>query len=119
VLNYIQWETAKVYSFATFVVVWSYFRHYLNLVILWSVVYEQPSVPAWTKFWRPQEGIFMPDWMQLQIFLPLFLLQLLNLFWYYLILRILYRAVVVKTVDDDRSDDEGDDDEEPTKDKED
>ena len=66
--------------------------------------------------------------MQQQIFLALFLLKLLNLFWYYFIIRILVRldifvsylfiahkysrAVRRTDVDDDRSDDEdeGDDD---------
>jgi acyl-CoA-dependent ceramide synthase len=50
--------------------------------------------------------------MQQQIFLALFLLHCINMFWYYLILRILVRAVRRTDVDDDRSDDEdkGDDD---------
>jgi hypothetical protein len=33
----------------------------------------------------------MAGWMQQQIFLALFLLQCINLFWYYLIIRILVR----------------------------
>ena len=33
----------------------------------------------------------MPSWMQHQIFSPLFLLQLLNLSWYYLMIKILIR----------------------------
>ena len=70
----------------------------------------------------------MVRWLQQQIFLALFLLKLINLFWYYLILRILvrldilfhtffiahkhFRAVRRTDVDDDRSDDddEGDND---------
>ncbi|KAF8812532.1 longevity assurance proteins LAG1/LAC1 [Phlegmacium glaucopus] len=110
--NYIQWDTAKVCSFAVFFGVWTYFRHLLNIKILWSVVYEQPLVPEWTKRWSWSEGVYMPGWMQFQIFLPLFLLQILNLFWYYLIMRILIRAVHKTGIDDDRSDDEdeGEDD---------
>ena len=72
-------------------------------------------------------------WMKYQIFTPLLLLQLLNLFWYFLILRILFRYVLRRHVDirtelrrdyrtlltgnpdDDRSDDEGDDDEDTQK----
>ena len=33
----------------------------------------------------------MVDWMQHQIFWPLFFLQLLNLFWYYLMIKILIK----------------------------
>jgi very-long-chain ceramide synthase len=36
----------------------------------------------------------MAGWMQWQIFIPIFLLQCLNLFWYFLIWRILWRYVL-------------------------
>lgn len=62
-LNYIQWNTAKSYAFAIFFTIWTYvllvwtvqsdltntahryFRHYLNLWILWSVWFESSNVP--------------------------------------------------------------------------
>ena len=44
--------------------------------------------------------------MKWQIFVPILLLQFINLFWYFLILRILYRAVFVANLADERSDDE-------------
>jgi len=87
-----------------------YFRHFLNIKILWSVVYEYAHAPEWTRRWSGSEGVFLDDWVQYQIFLPLFLLQVINLFWYYLMIRILVRAVRKTDIDDDRSDDEGDDD---------
>jgi len=46
--------------------------------------------------------------MRYQIFVPIFLIQLLNAFWYYLILRILVRTVRGKVIEDDRSEDEED-----------
>ena len=68
----------------------------------------------------------MARWLRQQIFLALFLLQCINLFWYYLIIRILvrldiflsylfiahkyFRAVRRTDVDDDRSDDEDEED---------
>ncbi|TDL29583.1 longevity assurance proteins LAG1/LAC1 [Rickenella mellea] len=107
--NYLQWEVTKTVSFVIFVFVWTYFRHWLNLVMLWSVIYENHLVPEASKIWKPFDGYWMPGWMKYQIFIPLFLLQLLNLFWYFLIWRILIRAVVGTPVDDERSDDEGDD----------
>ncbi len=36
----------------------------------------------------------MAGWMQWQIFIPILLLQILNLFWYLLIWRVLYRYVL-------------------------
>ncbi|KAJ7180187.1 longevity assurance proteins LAG1/LAC1 [Mycena crocata] len=111
-LNYIQWERAKVVSFAVFVCVWSYFRHYLNLVILWSVWTEFDLVPERARQWAAAEGSYLAPWMQYQVFIPIALLQALNLFWYYLILRIVVRAVMTVEIEDDRSDDEGDDEEE-------
>lgn len=48
--------------------------------------------------------------MKWQIFLPILALQLLNLFWYFLIWRILVRAVVYNHLADERSDDEDEED---------
>ncbi|KAH9474447.1 Sphingosine N-acyltransferase lac1 [Psilocybe cubensis] len=117
-LNYIQWNTAKVYSFGIFYVIWSYFRHYLNLRILWSVWFEIPTlVPSWSQNWNPSEGIYMPRWMHFQVFLPLLILQFLNLFWYYLINKVLIRALSSSDVDDSRSDHGEDTEDEGSNDK--
>jgi len=50
--------------------------------------------------------------MRYQIFIPLLLLQIVNLFWYWSILRILYKAIFKAGLADERSDeeDEGDED---------
>ncbi|KAF8970934.1 TLC domain-containing protein [Flammula alnicola] len=107
-LNYIQWDTAKLYSLGLYVAVWTYFLHYLNVWILWSVWYEQPNVPEWSKHWSWSEGVYMPEWMQYQIFIPLFLLQCLHLFWYYLMFKLVFRVIMTHNVDDHQSDDKGD-----------
>jgi len=114
-LNYIQWERAKVVSFAVFVCIWTYFRHYLNLVILWSVWTEFDLTPEHAQQWVPEEGSYLAGWMKYQVFIPIALLQALNLFWYYLICRIVVRAIITSKTEDDRSDDEGDDEEEDEK----
>ncbi|KAJ9098114.1 hypothetical protein QFC21_004443 [Naganishia friedmannii] len=107
-VNYVS-ESASVPVFAFFVCVWTYMRHYLNLKILWSVWYEFELIPesARTSF-RPwwSETTLMNGWIKNHIFIPLCLLQLINLFWYFLILRILYRAVFGNPLADERSDDE-------------
>ena len=82
--------------------------------------------------WAPETGAWLAGWMKYQVFTPLFLLQLLNIFWYFLILRILFRYVwqyhgvrtelrrdystlLTGNPDDDRSDDEGDGEEDTQK----
>jgi hypothetical protein len=41
-------------------------------------------VPAAARFFRPSEGVWLAGWMKYQVFIPIALLQLVNLFWYYL-----------------------------------
>jgi acyl-CoA-dependent ceramide synthase len=95
--------------------VWTYFRHYLNLWILWSVYHDFDLIPvAERTLFDPLNGKWMDWWMKWQIFTPIALLQCLNLFWYFLIWRILFRVVFLNIQKDERSDDE-DDSEEPAK----
>ena len=60
-------------------------------LLLFLVLINDDSFSEWTKRWNWSEGVYLPGWMQQQIFLALFLLKLINLFWYYLIIRILVR----------------------------
>ena len=82
--------------------------------------------------WVPSEGYWYPKWVRDQVILGIGALQILNLFWYFLILRILVRCVRLEIIiiatfigissalatsnpTDERSDDEDDGDEdEPT-----
>jgi len=105
-LNYMQREIAKAITFCGLLVAWTYFRIYLNLNILWSVWFEFDLIPADSMQWAPETGAWLAPWMRYQIFTPLLLLQSLNLFWYFLILRIAYRAVFTGSPEDERSDDE-------------
>ncbi|KAF8591529.1 longevity assurance proteins LAG1/LAC1 [Ramaria rubella] len=107
ICNYLQLERTKNIAFAFFTCVWTYFRHWLNLVILWSVWVEFDLIPEHAKVWNPAEGVWFPYWMKYNVFVPLLALQFVNLFWYFLIWRILLRAVFVSKLDDERSDDEG------------
>ncbi|KAJ6626537.1 TLC domain-containing protein, partial [Mycena sp. CBHHK59/15] len=113
-LNYLQLERAKVVSLGVFVVVWTYFRHYISIRILYSLRYEFHLVPEHARQWNPRAGAWMALWMRDQMFYTLCVLQALNLFWYYLIIRVVVRCVSIMTAqtDDNRSDDEEDGDEE-------
>ena len=55
------------------------------------MVFRVLSCSESAKVFRPLDGVWLAPWIKLQIFIPIFLLQCLNLFWYYLILRILFR----------------------------
>ncbi|KLO10177.1 longevity assurance proteins LAG1/LAC1 [Schizopora paradoxa] len=104
--NYLNLEKTKVFTFINFFFIWSYFRHWLNLRILYSVWTEFELLPASARVFSPADGVWMAGWVKYQIFTPILLLQFLNLFWYFLICRILYRAVFGGEVTDVRSDDE-------------
>lgn len=54
----------------------------------WPLPYRETS-----KQWSPEDGVWMVWWMKYQIWTPILLLQFLNLFWYFLILRIGWRYV--------------------------
>lgn len=114
-LNYMGWHKLKVFSLAVFLVAWTYFRHWLNLVILWSIWSEFDLIDVSNRVWAPKTGAWLAWWMKYQIVFPISLLQLLNLFWYYLIWRIVIRSLRDVEVTDVRSDDEDDDDDDAAK----
>lgn len=45
IMNYIQWTRAKIFTFIILFFTWSYFRHWLNFVILYSVLAEFDLMP--------------------------------------------------------------------------
>ncbi|WWC71695.1 uncharacterized protein I206_105653 [Kwoniella pini CBS 10737] len=105
-VNYVS-EWASPPFFAFFVGVWTYFRHYLNIWILWSVYAQWNLIPEKERSrFAPLEDQWLVWWMKWQVFVPIFLLQLINLFWYFLIWRILIKAVFYNDLRDERSDDE-------------
>jgi len=106
IFYYIKLKTTTTISFSIFVCIWTYLRHYLNIKILWSVWTQFDLVPQHAKRFTPKDGVWMVWWMKYQIFIPILLLQLVNLFWYVLIWRILLRGLFSKKLADERSDDE-------------
>ncbi|CDO95965.1 unnamed protein product [Kluyveromyces dobzhanskii CBS 2104] len=96
--------------FLIFIVSWIYLRHYINLRILWSLLTEFKTVGDYTLNFATQQ---YKCWIaQPIIFFLLFALQLLNLFWLFFIVRVLYRLVVHGIQKDERSDSESETDEE-------
>ncbi|KAJ7758691.1 TLC domain-containing protein [Mycena metata] len=104
-LNYIQWNTVNNFVLTAFVLSWGYFRHHLNLAIPWSVWFQfEDYIPSPHSF---------PPHVWHTAFAALVLLQALNLFWEYLIVRIVVRVVTTSKAADVRSDDEDEGEDEP------
>lgn len=107
-LNYIQ-SRFEVPFFILFICVWFYLRHYINIKILWSVYSEFLTIgPSVLDFNAQQYKCWIS---QPIVFVLIFALQLLNAYWFFLIMRILYRVVFLNIVKDERSDSEDEDEE--------
>lgn len=107
-LNYIN-SPIEVPFFLVFMFVWIYTRHWLNLKILWSVLFEYLNVgPSILDFKTQQYKCWISQPM---VFTLILALQLVNAYWLFLILRILVRVVFYNIKKDERSDSESDDDE--------
>ncbi|BFZ57700.1 sphingosine N-acyltransferase lag1 [Savitreella phatthalungensis] len=109
-LNYIDSVLTGPF-FIFFVGVWFYTRHWLSGKILYSVVTEFETVGPWEVDW--DKGLYKCWISQYVCFALLAAIYALNVYWFFLILRILYRFVFQNEARDERSDDEDEDDEEP------
>ncbi|OJJ44920.1 hypothetical protein ASPZODRAFT_650512 [Penicilliopsis zonata CBS 506.65] len=108
-LNYLDSIITAPY-FGMFVCAWIYLRHFLNLKILWAVLTEFRTVGPFELNWETQQ---YKCWIsQIITFALLASLQAVNLFWLFLILRILKTYVFSNIRKDTRSDDEDEDEEE-------
>lgn len=88
---------------------WVYLRHYINLKIIWAVLTEFRTVGPFELNWETQQ---YKCWISQYItFSLLASLQAVNLFWLYLILRILYNYLFNSVTEDERSDNEDDEEE--------
>jgi acyl-CoA-dependent ceramide synthase len=107
-LNYLDAYITIPY-FATFVGMWIYLRHVLNLKILWAVLTEFRTVGPFELNWETQQ---YKCWISQYItFALLASLQAVNLFWLFLILRILANYVFNSVKKDERSEDEDEEEE--------
>ncbi|TQN67444.1 Sphingosine N-acyltransferase-like protein FUM17 [Colletotrichum shisoi] len=90
---------------------WIYLRHVINLKILWSILTEFSTVGPYELNWETQQ---YKCWISKTITFGLLgLLQSLNLFWLFFLVRIGYRFVFHDVKQDDRSEAE-DSEAEPT-----
>ncbi|KAJ5683262.1 hypothetical protein N7462_006427 [Penicillium macrosclerotiorum] len=101
--------------YALSVVSWIYLRHYLNLGILYSLLTEFRTVGPYELNWETQQ---YKCWISNIItFALLAMLQSLNLFWLYCLLRSAWKFVAYGVKKDDRSDDESEVEEQAAREK--
>ncbi len=90
--------------FSLFIVIWTYLRHYTNLVILYATLTEFRTVGPFELNWETQQ---YKCWISQYItFALLASLQSLNIVWLFFIVRIAYKIAFAKVIQDVRSDDE-------------
>ena len=88
--------------FIVFMFGWIYLRHVVNIRILWSVLTEFRTEGNYVLNFATQQ---YKCWIsQIIVFVLLLALQLVNLYWFGLILRILYRLIAYGIQRDERSD---------------
>lgn len=108
-LHYVNSRFVAPY-FALCVGMWTYLRHYLNLRILYSLLFEYRIVGPYGMDW--EAGQYKGVLSNVITFVLLASLQALNLFWLYCLLRVAYRLVVLNIAKDDRSESESEGEEE-------
>lgn len=86
--------------------VWIYTRHYLNIRILLAVLTEFAIVGPFELNWNTEQYKCLIS--QVITFTLLASLQALNLFWLFLILRILWKYIVTSVPTDETSDNDED-----------
>ncbi|CAL9733805.1 ceramide synthase Lac1p [Monosporozyma servazzii] len=106
-VNYIE-SVLTPYVFTMFVCSWVYLRHYINIKILWSVLTEFKSVGEYRLNFALQQ---YKCWISLPIVFTLIgALQLVQIYWFVLILKVLYRILTMSNYVDIRSDADEDND---------
>ncbi|KAJ2875297.1 Sphingosine N-acyltransferase lag1 [Coemansia aciculifera] len=108
-MRYLGFERAAVVSFVVFIISWVYTRHYLYFKITYSVFYETYDILGPNTLWDAENGSFYSRASIGGFTLLLCILQVLIIYWFALVLRIIYRIVTQNNLDDSRSDSEDND----------
>ncbi|KAL1916351.1 uncharacterized protein VTP21DRAFT_5968 [Calcarisporiella thermophila] len=112
ILKYLKLQAICDFFFAMFVIAWVVTRHIFFPMIIYNTAVD--SVKYIEPLWMPSEGRFFTQ-NTVYFFLTLFaILQLLLLFWFFLICRVVYSVVRGNAAHDNRSDSEGEEEEEAT-----
>ncbi|KAL9000273.1 MAG: hypothetical protein Q9169_000990 [Polycauliona sp. 2 TL-2023] len=102
-LSYIDSRIIEPY-FTLFIAVWVYLRHYINLVILYSITTTFASIGPFDLNWETQQ--YKCTLSQYITFSLLACLQAMNIFWLCFIARVALKVYKTGEKKDERSDDE-------------
>lgn len=91
--------------FAIFLLTWFVTRLVFLPIMTWSTYVEMPAVVSFESY-NPAAGHLFGYWSWVLYVTMLVILDILMVFWFYLIVRIAVRAVTSNDAEDDRSDDE-------------
>jgi len=105
--KYMEWERTSTSILVMFLFVWIYTRHFIFGWILYSLWAELPQYISVTA-WDSAAGYYYSDSLWFFFALALVALQGLMIYWFYLIMRVVYRVVLGGDGSDptDGSDDE-------------
>ncbi|POW00877.1 hypothetical protein PSTT_12824 [Puccinia striiformis] len=101
-LNYLGGGWACDGMFTLFVLSWIVTRHIVFPKIIWAIYADLPSDVPWV--WDPSQGLFASTTFWIGFLALLSFLEVLLLFWLWLILRIMWGVIVGNGADDERSD---------------
>lgn len=102
-LKYAGWQTTCDIAFGLFMVSWLVTRHILYMRVVWSCMFDAPSVMSF----RPPNrltGDYFTKTSYLTLIGLLCALQVILLMWFYMICRVAYRVVTKAGAVDSRSD---------------
>ena len=86
--------------------IWVYLRHYINLIILYATLTTFRTVGPFQLDWAAEQyKCWFAQWITFGL---LAILQCINLFWLFFIVKIALNVVFANVVQDVRSDDEDD-----------
>ncbi|KAG2227784.1 hypothetical protein INT45_002022 [Circinella minor] len=108
-LKYLGFTTLCDVAFAMFAIGWPVTRHGFFTVIVWAT-YAEPD-KYMDMLWEPAKGkYFTPFTQKLYLFL-LLSLDIIMIYWFSLIVKVVYRVIQGRGAEDTRSDDEDEEEE--------
>ncbi|KAI0321800.1 longevity assurance proteins LAG1/LAC1 [Amylostereum chailletii] len=103
-LRYLGYQTLCDGAFISFMISWLYTRTYLFTRVVISTSVDAPRILPFD--WRPEEGFYFTKEAHMGFMALLISLEILQVFWCYLIFSVAYRVATGQGADDSRSDDE-------------
>jgi len=113
-LNYLGASTACDAMFGLFMVLWIVTRHFLFVKLIYSTMFD---LPKWIPpRWEPEVGYYFTENVHRVFVVLLIGLQVLQIIWFGMILKVLYKVLTGQGAEDVRTDDEGMNEEDDKKD---